>query len=66
MSTKRKSPWQPIEGAPKDGTTLFLRKGDECWVGRYLSATECWSVNDGVNTLRDPTHYMLIPKLEVE
>lgn len=67
------SPWQPIEGAPKDGTLVLLRWDDDsdtALSARYDDAGECWrwwrrSATDPRCHL-EPSHYMLIPKLEVE
>lgn len=58
------SPWQPIEGAPKDGTLLFLRDAHgTVFVGRWFEAGKIW---ESACVKRHPTHYMPIPPLEVE
>jgi hypothetical protein len=61
------SPWQPIETAPKDGTPILLRrvnaKGVPCFYVAWHFMGE-WTT--GTHTVFDPTHYMPIPKLEVD
>jgi hypothetical protein len=63
---KHTSSWLPIEGAPKDGSEIFLHHSKDglTWVGRYLlylSGEHGWSINEGQQAVNDPDFYMLIP-----
>ena len=60
--------WQPIETAPKDGTTVlvyegYYKSGDLIHTAQY-SARQ-WVVLDGMEgdfMLEDPTHWMPLPE----
>jgi hypothetical protein len=62
------SPWQPIETAPKDHSAVFVTEKGSA----YLPRTAFWEEPGGWyealtgRPLRTPTHWMPIPKLEVE
>jgi hypothetical protein len=66
--------WQPIETAPKDGTTILLSNGYHMAVARWdenfwNDANFCWSISDWHNEplyLRggySATHWMPLPPL---
>lgn len=58
--------WQPIETAPKDGTTILLWEGEsgtECWVVPVTGSWDCgeWTLTcHGFSTLA-PSHWMPLP-----
>lgn len=62
------SQWQPIEKAPKDGTSFlaFTAEGqcEVSWDGLRWSQVPCYSTYDGCGSavlLCDPTHWMPLP-----
>ena len=62
------SQWQPIETAPKDGTSFlaFTAEGqcEVLWDGFRWSQVPCYSTYDGCGSavlLCDPTHWMPLP-----
>ena len=70
--------WQPIETAPKDGTSVLLVVGKRVEIGHYVDSetidygvkvreTKCWAL-DGrfisiFGGLPEPTHWMPLPEV---
>lgn len=56
--------WQPIETAPKEGTSIII--GSTAGVGEaWFSATDHkWVWASGENVIMTPTHWMPIPTLD--
>ncbi len=53
--------WLPIEGAPRDGTSILLNDhGDQC-VAYWLEGTEWTEEWTGEPAMADPTHWMPLP-----
>ena len=59
-SAHETSDWQSIETAPKDGRWILLGSAHCCCVGYYRSDVASWL--DQRNQIRDPTHWMPLPK----
>lgn len=56
---KPQSPWQPIETAPKDGTTVLAY----CPGNRFQKfLTDYYSEHQGGGWLFQPTHWMPLPE----
>jgi hypothetical protein len=65
--------WQPIETAPKDGTSVLLCDGDRmevCWWGKdslfvneasYWVYGECQGEYNDRQTFDHPSHWMPLP-----
>jgi hypothetical protein len=63
---KRKSPWQPIETAPRDGAVVLVgwKRSGESTMAFYKNGA--WFYEVSRYEIPEPTHWMPIPKLEVE
>jgi len=51
--------WQPIETAPKDGTTILVFHNGSMWTVLWSDVQEWHDANDYGYT---PTHWMPLPK----
>lgn len=51
--------WQPIETAPKDGTSVLVYEGGHQAVVFWLGGSAGWS--DGEHVKLSPTHWMPLP-----
>ena len=67
--------WQPIETAPKDGTSVLLWSVEirepviGCWSTAHATIREWWVDSWGPPGFDDPTHWMPLPEgpnVEVE
>jgi hypothetical protein len=57
--------WQPIETAPKDGTTVDLWSGhhQRRWADCCWNDGKWWVYNNGYEPYEfDPTHWMPLPE----
>ena len=71
------SEWQPIETAPKDGSTILLGNEHGCWAARYRPVYQSgyhpddpwfsmmlnheYRRKDGILQWAPPTHWMPLP-----
>lgn len=73
--SENKSPWQPIETAPRDGTWVLVTGGDICYGWDGISKPSAvaaqfegrawqfaWYDSGYYGEYEDPTHWMPLPK----
>ena len=62
--TESMTEWQPIDTAPKDGTTVLGWWADECMIVDWCVFVERWcSTHDSEDLfMPEPTHWMPLPE----